>query len=93
MIEESSIVDDRLRLIFTCRYPALDASARAALTPRALGGLTTCDIARAFLVAEPTMGKRLVGPSGRSPPLGSRMEAPATRRCRIDARGALAWSI
>jgi RNA polymerase sigma-70 factor (ECF subfamily) len=57
---ESAIVDDRLRLIFTCCHPALDLSARVALTLRALGGLTTGEIARAFLVAEPTMGKRIV---------------------------------
>jgi RNA polymerase sigma-70 factor (ECF subfamily) len=58
--DESAIVDDRLRLIFTCCHPALDLSARVALTLRALGGLTTGEIARAFLVAEPTMGKRIV---------------------------------
>jgi RNA polymerase sigma-70 factor, ECF subfamily len=58
--DESAIVDDRLRLIFTCCHPALDVSARVALTLRALGGLTTGEIARAFLVAEPTMGKRIV---------------------------------
>ena len=58
--EQSAIVDDRLRLIFTCCHPALDPSARVALTLRALGGLTTGEIARAFLVSEPTMGKRIV---------------------------------
>jgi RNA polymerase sigma-70 factor, ECF subfamily len=58
--EESAIVDDRLRLIFTCCHPALDLPARVALTLRALGGLATGEIARAFLVAEPTMGKRIV---------------------------------
>jgi RNA polymerase sigma-70 factor, ECF subfamily len=58
--EDSAIVDDRLRLIFTCCHPALDISARVALTLRALGGLTTGEIASAFLVAEPTMGKRIV---------------------------------
>jgi RNA polymerase sigma-70 factor (ECF subfamily) len=58
--EESMIADDRLRLIFTCCHPALDLQARVALTLRALGGLTTGEIARAFLVAEPTMGKRIV---------------------------------
>jgi RNA polymerase sigma-70 factor (ECF subfamily) len=58
--DESTIVDDRLRLIFTCCHPALDMPARVALTLRALGGLTTGEIARAFLVAEPTMGKRIV---------------------------------
>jgi RNA polymerase sigma-70 factor, ECF subfamily len=57
---ESTIVDDRLRLIFTCCHPALDMPARVALTLRALGGMTTGEIARAFLVAEPTMGKRIV---------------------------------
>jgi len=60
MDDESAIVDDRLRLIFTCCHPALELPARVALTLRALGGLTTGEIARAFLVAEPTMGKRIV---------------------------------
>src|ERR1700733_1702445 len=58
--EESVIADDRLRLIFPCCHPALEESARVALTLRTLGGLTTGEIARAFLVAEPTMGKRIV---------------------------------
>jgi RNA polymerase sigma-70 factor, ECF subfamily len=60
MDDESTIVDDRLRLIFTCCHPALEMPARVALTLRALGGLSTGEIARAFLVAEPTMGKRIV---------------------------------
>jgi RNA polymerase sigma-70 factor, ECF subfamily len=60
MHDESSIVDDRLRLIFTCCHPALEMPARVALTLRALGGMTTGEVARAFLVAEPTMGKRIV---------------------------------
>jgi RNA polymerase sigma-70 factor, ECF subfamily len=60
MGDESSIVDDRLRLIFTCCHPALEMPARVALTLRTLGGMTTGEIARAFLVAEPTMGKRIV---------------------------------
>jgi RNA polymerase sigma-70 factor (ECF subfamily) len=60
MEHESTIVDDRLRLIFTCCHPALEMPARVALTLRALGGMTTGEIARAFLVAEPTMGKRIV---------------------------------
>jgi RNA polymerase sigma-70 factor (ECF subfamily) len=58
--EESAIVDDRLRLIFICCHPALDLPARVALTLRALGGLSTGEIARAFLVSEPAMGKRIV---------------------------------
>ncbi len=57
--EESAVHDDRLRLIFTCCHPALAVPARVALTLRMLGGLTTGEIARAFLVAEPTMGQRL----------------------------------
>jgi RNA polymerase sigma-70 factor, ECF subfamily len=57
---ESRVVDDRLRLIFTCCHPALPPEARVALTLRTLGGLTTPEIARAFLVPEPTMAQRLV---------------------------------
>ena len=52
--------DDRLRLIFTCCHPALDPGVRVALTLRLLGGLTTAEIARAFLVPEATMAQRLV---------------------------------
>jgi len=54
------IADDRLRLIFTCCHPALAMEARVALTLRTLGGLTTPEIARAFLVPEPTLAQRLV---------------------------------
>lgn len=56
----SGVEDDRLRLIFTCCHPALPLEARVALTLRTLAGLTTAEIARAFLVPEPTMAKRLV---------------------------------
>jgi RNA polymerase sigma-70 factor, ECF subfamily len=59
-IDDSGIVDDRLRLIFTCCHPALSLEARVALTLRTLGGLTTAEIGRAFLVPEPTMAQRLV---------------------------------
>ncbi len=55
----STIPDERLRLLFTCCHPALPAEARVALTLRLLGGLTTAEIARAFLVAEPTMAARI----------------------------------
>ncbi|MGZ4216850.1 MAG: RNA polymerase sigma factor [Solirubrobacteraceae bacterium] len=58
--DESGIEDDRLRLIFTCCHPALPLEGRVALTLRALAGLTTTEIANAFLVPEPTMAKRLV---------------------------------
>ena len=53
------IPDDRLRLIFTCCHPALDPKSRVALTLRTLGGLTTAEIARAYLDREPAMGQRL----------------------------------
>lgn len=58
--EEGPVRDERLRLIFTCCHPALAPQARVALTLRLLGGLTTAQIARAFLVPEPTMAQRLV---------------------------------
>jgi RNA polymerase sigma-70 factor, ECF subfamily len=57
--EEGPVRDDRLRLMFTCCHPALSPAARVALTLRLLGGLTTAEIARAFLVPEATMGQRL----------------------------------
>jgi RNA polymerase sigma-70 factor (ECF subfamily) len=59
-VEMSAIADDRLRLIFTCCHPALSTEAQIALTLRTLGGLTTTEIARAFLVPEATMAQRLV---------------------------------
>ena len=58
--DDMPISDDRLRLIFTCCHPALPLEGRVALTPRTLGGLTTPEIARAFLVPEPTLAQRLV---------------------------------
>jgi RNA polymerase sigma-70 factor (ECF subfamily) len=57
---DSGVEDDRLRLIFTCCHPALAVDAQVALTLRTLAGLTTAEIARAFLVPEPTMAQRLV---------------------------------
>jgi RNA polymerase sigma-70 factor (ECF subfamily) len=59
-VEEGPVRDDRLRLIFTCCHPALATGAQVALTLRLLGGLTTPEIARAFLVPEATMAQRLV---------------------------------
>jgi RNA polymerase sigma-70 factor (ECF subfamily) len=58
--DHSGVPDDRLRLMFTCCHPALALEARVALTLRTLAGLTTTEIARAFLASEPTMAKRLV---------------------------------
>jgi RNA polymerase sigma-70 factor, ECF subfamily len=59
-VDETTIPDERLELVFTCCHPALALDAQVALTLRTLGGLSTEDIARAFLVPEPTMAKRLV---------------------------------
>ena len=63
--EEGPVADERLRLIFTCCHPALNRPAQVALTLRLLGGLTTAEIARAFLVPEPTMAQRLVRVKGK----------------------------
>ena len=63
--EEDVVDDDRLRLIFTCCHPALAPAAQVALTLRLLGGLTTAEIARAFLVPETTMAQRLVRAKGK----------------------------
>ena len=63
--EEGPMQDDRLRLIFTCCHPALATNVQVALTLRLLGGLTTAEIARAFLVPEPTMAQRLVRAKGK----------------------------
>jgi RNA polymerase sigma-70 factor, ECF subfamily len=60
MDAETTFPDERLELVFTCCHPALDTEAQVALTLRTLGGLSTPEIARAFLVAEPTMAQRLV---------------------------------
>jgi RNA polymerase sigma-70 factor, ECF subfamily len=59
-IDDTAIPDERLELVFTCCHPALALDAQVALTLRTLGGLETEEIARAFLVPEPTMAKRLV---------------------------------
>jgi RNA polymerase sigma-70 factor (ECF subfamily) len=59
-MDDATIPEERLELVFTCCHPALALDAQVALTLRTLGGLTTEEIARAFLVPEPTMAKRLV---------------------------------
>ena len=64
-VEEGPVRDERLRLIFTCCHPALAPAARVALTLRLLGGLSTAEIARAFLVSESTMAQRLVRAKGK----------------------------
>ena len=60
MDDATTFPDERLELVFTCCHPALAAEAQVALTLRTLGGLTTAEIARAFLVPEATMAQRLV---------------------------------
>ena len=64
-VQEGAVRDDRLRLIFTCCHPSLATGVQVALTLRLLGGLTTAEIARAFLVPEPTMAQRLVRAKGK----------------------------
>jgi len=78
-LDDSTIADDRLQLIFTCCHPALPVEAQVALTLRALGGLTTVEIARAFLVPEETMKRRLSRAKAKIRATGIPFAVPADR--------------
>jgi RNA polymerase sigma-70 factor (ECF subfamily) len=86
----STIPDDRLRLLFTCCHPALALEARVALTLRCLGGLTTAEVARAFLVPEPTMAARITRAKKKIAAAGIPYRVPTDAELPVRLAGLLA---